>query len=110
MVPAIVKTLSAAAILAVLIAAFVRHPKMEVHSVSDDIIKRLKIIVGGMSCESCARTVRRALMENPGVDSAEIDLKRGVALVEGNDFDESELRSSIEELGYKFAGSETLNE
>ncbi len=110
MVPAIVKTLSASAILAVLIVAFVRHPKMEVHPVSDDNVKRLKIIVGGMSCENCARTVRRALMENSGVDSAEIDLKRGVALVVGNDFDESELRSSIEELGYKFAGSETLNE
>jgi len=54
-----------------------------------------------MTCAHCADTVRRALLESPGVSSAEVDLKRGEAIVAGSGFDEARLAKTVESLGYK---------
>jgi Cu+-exporting ATPase len=39
--------------------------------------------IGGMSCQNCARHVREALQEVPGVEYAEVDLDAGQARVKG---------------------------
>ena len=72
--------------------------------------QRMKLIIEGMTCEHCARSVQRALMENAGVVSAEVDFKNGIALVTGRNLDVSRFADAINELGYKFIGSENLSE
>ena len=56
--------------------------------------------VKGMTCEHCARAVRRALMGCTGVASAEVDLRSGTATISGDHLDIMALRSAVETLGY----------
>ena len=72
--------------------------------------QRVKLIIEGMTCEHCARSVQRVLMENAGVVSAEVDFKNGIALVTGKNIDVSSFAEDVNELGYKFIGSEILCE
>ena len=64
--------------------------------------KRVKI--EGMMCENCERHVKKALEAINGV-SAEVDYKMGLAQVQG-DVTEEQIKSAIEEEGYKFIGME----
>jgi copper chaperone CopZ len=61
-----------------------------------------------MTCEHCARSIHRAIMEIAGVESAEVDFKKGEAVVAGRAFDIACVQRAVEELGYKFIGSEEL--
>lgn len=45
-------------------------------------MKRFAIDIGGMSCDHCVQSVRRALSEVPGVSSADVSLSPGRAVVE----------------------------
>lgn len=106
MIPGSVKALSAAALVVILAAAFIRRPKRKAESSNIEETRRLTIKVDGMSCEHCVKSIQGALMESPGVDSVEVELKKGVAFVTGTNFNVSRLKRSIEELGYKFSCSE----
>ena len=68
--------------------------------------KRTKIIIKGMSCDHCARSIQRALTESSGIESAEVDYKKGEAIVTGPDFDRDALKSAVESLGYSVVGFE----
>lgn len=61
---------------------------------------RLEIPVSGMTCSHCADAVRRAIIECPGVESVTVDLKKGIAGIEGEEPDVEAIRSSVEGLGY----------
>jgi copper chaperone len=61
----------------------------------------IRISIEGMTCNHCASAVRRALLESAGIASAEVDLKRGEAVVAGNDFDDAQLTRAVESLGYR---------
>jgi len=57
--------------------------------------------IEGMTCNHCASAVRRALLESPGVRSAEVDLKKREAVVAGFGLDVAQLAKAVEALGYR---------
>lgn len=59
---------------------------------------RLKIT--GMSCEHCVRAATKALEGVPGVDSAEVTLTPGAAVVHGQ-ADAAALIAAVREEGYE---------
>ncbi len=63
----------------------------------------VRIMVGGMTCESCAAHVRDALLGQSGVADAQVSYRTGVATVTINDgsADEQSLRQTIESAGYR---------
>lgn len=59
--------------------------------------------IKGMTCDHCVKSVRKALVELDGVDSAEVDLKNQKAAVR---YDESRisidrLRETVRKIGYE---------
>jgi uncharacterized membrane protein YraQ (UPF0718 family)/copper chaperone CopZ len=110
MIPGIIKTAGAVVLLGVLFASFFRTTRVGGESMNNESKQRVKLVIGGMTCEHCARSVQRALMENTGVVSAEVDFKNGTASVTGNNLDLSRLADAVNGLGYKFVGSEDASE
>ena len=100
MLPALVKTISALALLAVLTAAFFPRLTRQARAPLPDEKKAATISIQGMHCTHCVDSVTRALEECAGVESADVDLKDGKAVVHGQDFDVDALRRAVEELGY----------
>jgi Cu+-exporting ATPase len=58
--------------------------------------------VAGMTCDHCVGTVRRALEDVPGVQSATVDLKQGRAEVtlDPGQVDRGQLKRAVEAAGY----------
>ena len=52
-----------------------------------------------MKCMGCVSTVKKALEEIPGIQSAEVDLETALATVEG-DVDQSIILEILTEAGY----------
>jgi Cu+-exporting ATPase len=65
--------------------------------------------ITGMTCQNCARHVREALQEVPGVDYAEVDLDAGQARVKskGAGPDTSALVGAVSRAGYAAAPEQT---
>lgn len=65
-------------------------------------MENLTITVGGMSCQSCVRSVTSALTALPGVHSAEVSLEEGVARVsyDPSMLSAAALKSAIEDAGF----------
>lgn len=61
--------------------------------------------IEGMMCVHCAAHVKTALESFPGV-SAEVDLDKGKAVIQGELPDEPSLAEAIEKAGYKVVGFE----
>ncbi|MCX5754463.1 MAG: permease, partial [Candidatus Krumholzibacteria bacterium] len=101
MLPGFVNTICALALLAVLGYAFVRPSRIGTIEETGGAGRMIRISIEGMTCNHCAAAVRRALLESAGVVSAEVDLKRGEAVVAGNGFDAAQLARAVESLGYK---------
>ncbi len=59
----------------------------------------MKFNVEGMTCDHCQKAVKDALEGIPGVDSAEVDLQEGTALVHGS-ADVQVLIGAVEDEGY----------
>ncbi len=60
--------------------------------------KVLEVI--GMSCEHCERAVKAELGEIDGVKSVVVNFKSKQVEVEGDNLDDFQLRSAVEEAGY----------
>lgn len=58
--------------------------------------------ITGMTCDHCQRAVKSALESVEGVQSASVDLDKGMAHVEGNAELEA-LVAAVEEEGYQAA-------
>ena len=102
MLPGYVKTISALALLALLgYALYQRSAKKSSAPVQQTDKSSVTLKVSGMTCNHCVNSVTRALKESAGVDSAEVDLKSGRAVVAGKDFDSAALVGNVEKLGYK---------
>jgi copper chaperone len=56
--------------------------------------------ITGMTCDNCVKHAREALEAVPGVQSAEVDLATGLAIVEG-EADVKALIGAVEEEGYE---------
>jgi copper chaperone CopZ len=66
-------------------------------------LETVKILVEGMTCGNCARTVERKLSTRPGVTKAQVDLAGGLATVEfdANRTKLPDLVNAIQQLGYR---------
>jgi uncharacterized membrane protein YraQ (UPF0718 family)/copper chaperone CopZ len=107
MIPGSAKTIAAVALVVVLIGAFFRQTSVGKLTMASN---RIIIAISGMSCEHCARSIRRALLENAGVKSAAVDFKKGRAVVTGDGFDVKQLEAAIVSLGYSVTGVEETGE
>lgn len=64
------------------------------------VVAERKVSIGGMHCENCAETVKRAIDSIDGV-SCTVDLKNGVAAVRmDRSVDDIVIKRKIEEAGY----------
>ena len=106
MLPDLVKWACAAALLAVLAAAvFAKHPHGHGAGEPAEHGRATTLRIKGMTCSHCANSVRRAILECPGVTEVEVDLATGRATVSGGDF--GVLRKAVEMLGYTVAEAES---
>jgi copper chaperone CopZ len=110
MIPGPVKTLAAIALIAILLGAFFKPSRVGEVAMNVDSGKKIKLSISGMTCEHCARSIRRALLESEGVASAAVDFKEGSAIVTGDGFDVEKLKAAIESLGYSVTGVEEAGE
>ena len=97
MLPGFVKATCAVVLLGILAAAAFRRPKP---APAEGAAGAISLLVTGMTCTHCAASVRRALLECPGVDSAEVDLRAGRAVVTGENLEVPVLVRSVDALGY----------
>ena len=65
-------------------------------------MKRLKIMIEGMHCASCASNIERSLKKVPGVKDANVNLmmRKGFVEIENSVKDE-ELKKAVSRAGYK---------
>ena len=101
MVPDFVGHASAVVLLGVIAFALLVRPSEHAERPDQGEAPRSATLeITGMTCGHCAETIARTLLEFQGVSSADVDLKSGQAVVRGAAFEVSDLRRSIEELGY----------
>ncbi|MCD8205454.1 MAG: heavy metal translocating P-type ATPase [Clostridia bacterium] len=60
--------------------------------------------IKGMMCEHCVKRVTDALSAVSGVSRVEVYLEGGIARVFGEDVDTQDVRTAVENVGYKFRG------
>ncbi len=70
-------------------------------------MKKLRLIIEGMHCASCASNIERSLKKVKGVKEASVSLMLKKGNVEAEDFvSEEELRRAVARAGYKLLGVE----
>lgn len=69
-------------------------------------MKKIDIMVGGMSCQHCVKAVERALQGIEGVLSVQVDLANNKATVETDEsiFDIKKAQDAIIDQGYEYLG------
>ncbi|MDP7420970.1 MAG: permease, partial [bacterium] len=110
MLPDSVKIVSSFVLLAVLGAAFFRSVSSQAGTCgtgldeggdSNTVLEKATLIVSGMTCGHCVQTVTRTLAEGAGITNVSVDLKSGIAVVDGRELDVPELTNAVRELGYE---------
>ena len=86
--------------LAVIGNALWRRGKAKAATPAEILMKTETLKITGMTCNHCVSTVRRALLEVPGVQAVEVDLAGGTAVVSGEGLDPARLRQAVQGLGY----------
>ncbi|MFZ5831741.1 MAG: SO_0444 family Cu/Zn efflux transporter [Planctomycetota bacterium] len=74
--------------------------------VQPDGLDSVRLAISGMTCSHCAESVRRTLAESPGVESVEVSLKPGRAVVAGCRLQPESLAARVSALGYKAQAEE----
>jgi uncharacterized membrane protein YraQ (UPF0718 family)/copper chaperone CopZ len=100
MLPNYVKWAAAVILLGILGVALFRRPIRRGADQAKDLPQPTRVTIKGMTCSHCAASVRRALLECPGVEAVEVDPAGGEAVVRGSGWDLGALRKAVEELGY----------
>jgi copper chaperone CopZ len=72
----------------------------EEETVEDTTVTTVEIKVGGMHCNGCVQSVKRALSEVAGVTEAEVWLDEGLARVRGKGFSTELLLAAVTALGF----------
>ncbi len=99
MLPSVIKHISAVVLLGVLTVGIIR-PYMHRKRKKENVMGQTrKLKIAGMTCSHCADSIRRALLECPGVESVRVDLAGANATISGENLDVEMLRSRIEGLG-----------
>ena len=100
--------LSAVALVIVLIFSYQARASQtagdspSVSAASDDSSarQRLELAISGMNCSHCAETVKRGLLECPGVVEVSVDIEHGRCTVAGKNLDAKQLADVVTGLGY----------
>ena len=102
MLPGYVKTASAVSLLLILAHALLRPMRGTQDSTPADDASSTQatLDIRGMTCTHCVNSVRRALLECDGVQSAQVDLRSGAATVRGSGFRGQALADAVAKLGY----------
>lgn len=67
-------------------------------------MKKIKLVIEGMHCASCASNIERSLKKVPGVQSCNVSLMLKKGNVEAEDsVSEDELKKAVSRAGYKVA-------
>ena len=90
----------AAALLAIIGNALWRRGKAKAATPAEILMKTETLKITGMTCNHCLSTIRRGLLEIPGVQAVEVDLAGGTAVVSGENLDPARLRQAVQSLGY----------
>ncbi len=70
-------------------------------------MKKLKLLISGMHCASCASNVEKSLKTIKGIKSASVSLLARKGIVEADDsVSEEDLRKAISKTGYKLINIE----
>jgi len=70
-------------------------------------MKKLKIMIEGMHCASCANNIERSLKKVSGVKDANVNLMMRKGYVEAEDkVSDEELKKAVSRAGYKVASIE----
>jgi hypothetical protein len=95
------ETTCAVVLLAVLVNALRPRRRMDAEVIAEDeTLTTVEIKIGGMHCNGCVQSVKRALLEVAGVTEAEVWLDEGLARVRGNGFSTEKLLSAVTALGF----------
>lgn len=109
MIPVWIKSVSAVILAGIIAASFISRKKGESEKMimpeSGESV--VTVSIKGMTCEHCVKSVERSLRETPGVETVEVDLKKGEARIRGRELDEIQLAGSVEVLGYKVTGTQS---
>jgi copper chaperone CopZ len=66
------------------------------------LAEQLRFTVIGIDCKECAPPLVRALREIPGVKTASLDWKKGVAIVDvAPGFDRAKIKKAVDAIGYE---------
>ncbi len=95
-----VKDVFAVVLLGVLAVGAFYRPAAEHHEEAPDAGPSLELTITGMTCSHCVSSVKRALLESPGVEAVEVDLASGRAQISGSKLDAALLCKVVGELGY----------
>jgi copper chaperone CopZ len=66
----------------------------------DKTAKLLRFRIEGMTCSHCVKTIRKALQKQQGVESVDINLDSGMAVVKVGDAQTDKLIDAVEKAGY----------
>lgn len=106
MLPSWFNPLCAVILIGVLMNALFSKPGSEVKIDAMEKKNAIKIKVKGMTCTHCQSTVRRAIIESPGVEDASVDLSTGDTTIIGDGFDLESIKKKIFDLGYHVIDAE----
>jgi copper chaperone CopZ len=67
-------------------------------------MNQTKVKVSGMNCNHCKIIVENGLTRIPGIETAIADIINGEVTVKGSQIDIKTVKSTIEDLGYKYTG------
>ena len=68
-----------------------------IHSPEPKMINNPRFRVDGMTCQHCKSAVEKALLEVPGVDHVEVDLRQGMASIKGAPNTDQAIRAIMDE-------------
>ncbi|HNT35249.1 MAG TPA: permease, partial [bacterium] len=95
MMPLWLKSVSALVLCAICGAAWIRSWKTSAKPATLTPETGTVLQVSGMTCAHCAETVRKTLSACRGVSSVSVDLKQGLAQVQGHELDFEQMRSQL---------------
>lgn len=107
----ILATASAVALLALFAWFAVRDVRTWVQGRrGEDPSGKMALQVEGLTCGGCANKARSALLDVPGVATAEVDHENGRAVITGPKLDVKSLDAALEKVGFHLAGNEPVGE
>ncbi len=62
------------------------------------------IAVDGMTCNHCVMRVTKLLSEMEGIENVTVDLEKGTAEFDCDNFDEKFISEEIEDIGFEYRG------